>query len=238
MGIAVPPSTINTFSLEDLEAFTRDGSFPPGAAPEVRTLFTQRDHVHEALKWLIGLARQSLIITMFGYDDDELDDLIRDKLDSQHVFVQLSLDRSQAGGKHESAILAKWNHDQRTNSVAIGTAAHGGIAHMKAGVIDGRIVFDGSTNWSLGGEGAPGEKGQNNSVVVIDNHATAVQYRTQLDIDHDVMLKQMAKRAKEQRQRKRTTGTSRDGKDGDAPARAPARRATRPRATRAARSGS
>jgi phosphatidylserine/phosphatidylglycerophosphate/cardiolipin synthase-like enzyme len=217
MSLSVPASTIQTFTLDDLAAFTRDGGFPHGSAPGVRTLFTQRDHVHEALKWMIGLAKQSLVLTMFGYDDDELDDLIRHKLNSEHVYVQLSLDRSQSGGKHETAILAHWNNTDRTNSVAIGTAERGGIAHMKSGVIDGRIVFDGSTNWSLGGEGAPGEKGQNNSLVVIDNHATAVQYRTQLDIDHNVMLKQQHARA----------AKAADG-NGAAPARAraPKRRAT------------
>jgi phosphatidylserine/phosphatidylglycerophosphate/cardiolipin synthase-like enzyme len=195
MSVTAPDSTIQTFALDDLAAFTRDGGFPHGSAPGVRTLFTQRDHVHEALKWMIKLAQQSLVLTMFGYDDEELDDLIRQKLDSKHVYVQLSLDRSQSTGKHEAAILSHWSNTERTNSVAIGTAERGGIAHMKSGVIDGRIVFDGSTNWSLGGEGAPGERGQNNSLVVIDNHATAVQYRTQLDIDHNVMLQQMHARA-------------------------------------------
>jgi PLD-like domain len=195
MSITTPNSTIQTFQLDDLAAYTRDDGFPHGSASDVRTLFTQRDHVHEALKWMIGLAQQSLVLTMFGYDDDELDDLIREKLDSQHVYVQLSLDRSQSTGKHETQILSHWNNHDRTNSVAIGTAERGGIAHMKSGVIDGRLVFDGSTNWSLGGEGAPGQKGQNNSLVVIDNHATAVMYRTQLDIDHNVMLQQMHARA-------------------------------------------
>jgi PLD-like domain len=195
MSTTAPASTIQTFQLDDLAGFTRDDGFPAGGPTDVRSLFTQRDHVHEALKWMIGLAQQSLVLTMFGYDDDELDDLIREKLDSEHVYVQLSLDRSQSSGKHEAEILAHWNNQDRTNSIAIGTAARGGIAHMKAGVIDGRIVFDGSTNWSLGGEGAPGERGQNNSLVVIDNHATAIQYRTQLDIDHNVMLQQMHTRA-------------------------------------------
>lgn len=221
MSSGLPRSTIRTFQLDDLDAFARDDGFPVGTPPDVRTLFTQRDQVHAALRWIIGLAKQSIVIAMFGYDDDELDDLIRSKLENEHVYVQLSLDRSQASGKHETAILAKWNNDERSNSIAIGSAAAGGIAHMKAGVIDGRIVFDGSTNWSLGGEGSPGEKGQNNSVVVIDNHATAVQYRTQLDIDHDTMLKQMAKRAQ---QRRRPA----PAQDGAAPT-APRRRATRAR---------
>lgn len=94
----------------------------------------------------------------------------------------------------QKAILAKWSDDDRANS---GTSAAGAIAHMKTGVLDGRIVFDGSTNWSASGEGEPGAGAgaQNNSLVVFDSHPVAARYRTQLDIDHDTMLKQMSKPA-------------------------------------------
>jgi phosphatidylserine/phosphatidylglycerophosphate/cardiolipin synthase-like enzyme len=223
----LPPSTIRSFSLDDLDAFTRDDGFPPGASSDVRTLFTQRDEVHAALKWLIGLAKQSIVLTMFGYADDDLDDLIRDKLESEHVFVQLSLDDSQLKtGRTEQQVLGQWNNDQLSNSVAIGHAAEGGYAHMKAGVIDGRIVFDGSTNWSISGQG--GDRGQNNSLVVIDNLAAAVTYRTQLDIDHDTMLKQMWRRSMTAAQAVAAAGAR-------ARAARSARSASRRRATRARR---
>jgi phosphatidylserine/phosphatidylglycerophosphate/cardiolipin synthase-like enzyme len=193
MSVTLPSSTIRTFQLDDLDAFTRDDGFPPGVSPDVRTLFTQRDEVDDALRWLVGLAKRSIVMTMFGYADEDLDALIRDKLDDDKVYVQLSLDASQLKtGVTEQAVLEQWKHDQLSNSVAIGHAAAGGYAHMKAGVIDGRIVFDGSTNWSVSGEGV--KAGQNNSLVVIDNAAAAVSYRAQLDIDHDTMLKQMAAR--------------------------------------------
>lgn len=181
--------------VDELAEFVREGTWPQGQAENAVTLFTQRDHVHDALKHLISKAQSSLVLTMFGYDDDELDELIRGKLSDPHVFVQLSLDRSQSGGKHEQDILAKWSADQLGNSVAIGTSAAGAIAHMKSGVIDGLDVFDGSTNWSMSGEGAEGAKAQNNTLVVIRDHAAAVRYRAQLDIDHDAMLAQQQRRA-------------------------------------------
>ena len=34
---------------------------------------------------------------MYGYDDDQLDSIIREKLAKVHIFVQMSLDESQDG---------------------------------------------------------------------------------------------------------------------------------------------
>jgi phosphatidylserine/phosphatidylglycerophosphate/cardiolipin synthase-like enzyme len=192
------PVTMINFTLGDLAVFFREGEIAASLMTSNSVqLFTQRDHAHECLVALHRMTTLSIVDTMFGYDDDELDQLIRDKLDDEHIFVQLSLDKSQSTGAHEKEILAKWSGDAQANSVAVavGTSAAGAIAHMKAGVLDGRIVFDGSTNWSASGEGEAGAKAQNNSLVVFDSHPVAARYRTQLDIDHDTMLKQMAKRA-------------------------------------------
>jgi phosphatidylserine/phosphatidylglycerophosphate/cardiolipin synthase-like enzyme len=188
--------TMTNFTLADLAVFFMEGEIAPSLMTGSSVqLFTQRDHVHECLVALHRMTTLSIADTMFGYDDAELDQLIRDKLDTGHVFVQLSLDRSQAGGVKEKEILAHWNNTGHGNSIAIGTSAAGAIAHMKAGVLDGRLVFDGSTNWSSSGEGEPGAQAQNNSLVVFDSHPIAARYRAQLDIDHDTMLKQMAARA-------------------------------------------
>ncbi|MGI8803191.1 MAG: phospholipase D-like domain-containing protein [Solirubrobacteraceae bacterium] len=188
--------TMTNFMLGDLAVFFREGEIAPSLMTSNSVqLFTQRDHVHECLVALHRMTTLSVADTMFGYDDDELDQLLRDKLRNEHVFVQLSLDRSQSGGAHETQMLGKWDNDAKANSVAIGTSAEGAIAHMKAGVLDGRIVFDGSTNWSASGEGEGGARAQNNSLVVFDSHPISARYRAQLDIDHDTMLKQMAAKA-------------------------------------------
>ena len=44
---------------------------------------------------------------MFGYDDDELNKIIQSKLADEKVYVQMSLDRSQASGVHANEILAQ-----------------------------------------------------------------------------------------------------------------------------------
>jgi hypothetical protein len=73
---------------------------------------------------------------MYGYDDDELDELIRGKLDSKHVYVQMSLDKSQAGGVHEKVLLKNWSNTAFGNSIAIGTSeVHHAISHLKVLIV-------------------------------------------------------------------------------------------------------
>ena len=45
---------------------------------------------------LLGGAQHSIVVNMFGYDDDELNSIIQNKLADNNVYVQMSLDRSQA----------------------------------------------------------------------------------------------------------------------------------------------
>ncbi|HEX4751540.1 MAG TPA: hypothetical protein VH268_01485, partial [Solirubrobacterales bacterium] len=86
-----------------------------------RSFFSPRDEVHPLLASLLDSAQHSLVLNMYGYDDDELDELIRGKLDSKHVYVQMSLDKSQAGGVHEKVLLKNWSNTAFGNSIAIGT---------------------------------------------------------------------------------------------------------------------
>jgi phosphatidylserine/phosphatidylglycerophosphate/cardiolipin synthase-like enzyme len=85
---------------------------------------------------------------MYGYDDEDLDAIIREKLDSDKIFMQMSLDKTQAAGTHEKAILSKWQNDGIDNSIAVGRSEHSVIMHLKMVIIDGLDVVTGSTNWS------------------------------------------------------------------------------------------
>lgn len=147
-----PTTTLNTFTLDDLARFTREGSFAAGDSPDFRVLYVGRDDVHGALKYLLARCSRSLRLNMFGYDDDELDQIIRHLVESEHVYVQGTLDKSQASGVHERRILAGWSDEVR-NSFAIGQSATHQISHSKGGVIDGLVAWEGSTNWSASGEG-------------------------------------------------------------------------------------
>jgi phosphatidylserine/phosphatidylglycerophosphate/cardiolipin synthase-like enzyme len=174
-------------SLTDLDKF-KAAPFVSGYPEAARTFYSPVDRVHEALKTLVSSATKSLVVSMYGYDDDELDQAIRDKLGSDKIFVQLSLDKSQSAGVHEKAILAKWQNDAIGNSIAIGRSEHGAIMHMKMVIIDGLDVVTGSTNWSTSGE-----SDQDNQLTVIRDALVAAEARSRIDIIHDGMLKQMAK---------------------------------------------
>lgn len=184
-------------SLSELDQY-KATPFVSGYPDAARTFYSPVDRVHEALKAMLESASKSLIVSMYGYDDDELDQAIRDKLASDQIFVQMSLDKTQAAGKHEAAILKKWQNDGTGNSIAIGRSEHNAIMHLKMVIVDGLDVITGSTNWS-----ASGESDQDNQLTVIRDALVAAEARTRLDIIHDNMLKQMAAQPKKRTPTKR-----------------------------------
>ncbi len=175
------------FSWDDLAQYKAEGRFLDGYPDDQRTFFAPRDNVHGLLVALLGSAQHSIVVNMFGYDDDELNNIIQAKLADEHVYVQMSLDRSQATGAHEKAILAKWGNDAFGNSIAIGTSSvHNAISHLKIVIIDGVYTVKGSTNWSLSGE-----QQQDNELTLSRSAVIAAETRAVLDLNHDFMLKQM-----------------------------------------------
>jgi phosphatidylserine/phosphatidylglycerophosphate/cardiolipin synthase-like enzyme len=176
------------FVWDDLAKYKAEGRFLDGYPDDQRTFFAPRDNVHGLLVALIGSAQHSIVVNMFGYDDDELNKIIQSKLANENVYVQMSLDRSQSTGAHEKQILASWANNAFGNSIAVGTSSvHNAISHLKIVIIDGVYTVKGSTNWSLSGE-----QQQDNELTLSRNAVIAAETRAVLDLNHDFMLKQMA----------------------------------------------
>jgi hypothetical protein len=169
---------------------------PQGWAPDaeypsiVRTFYSPVDDVHGALKTIIASCKRSLVIAMYGLDDDELVGMVAHLLDDPAIYCQITLDSSQAGGVHEKALLAKYKHEFTGNSVAIGRSERGAIMHRKLLIVDGIWRLTGSTNWSTSGETL-----QDNELTVLQSASACAEARHVLDIAHDAALQQMSKRA-------------------------------------------
>src|SRR5580704_2624077 len=142
---------LQRFALEDLAPFTKEGIFAKSASQDFHLFYVGRDDVHGILKYLLSRAQTSLYLNMFGFDDEELNaECMRCALDASIATV-ITLDKSQAGGRHERAII---DSDVAKDPIAfnshfvIGQSATHQITHTKGGVLDGRVGFEGSTNWS------------------------------------------------------------------------------------------
>jgi phosphatidylserine/phosphatidylglycerophosphate/cardiolipin synthase-like enzyme len=165
------PGTVDKFKI---------GGWTPGYPANIRNYYSPVDDVHGALLATIKSARHSLIIGLFGWDDQEIQDAVMEKANNEHCYVQLTLDSSQAGGKHEAQMLKLFNSP--STSVAIGRSEKGAIMHLKQVVIDNAVVITGSTNFSIGGETK-----QDNVMTIIEDAYVAGEAAARLSAIHSNM---------------------------------------------------
>lgn len=190
--------------LAQFGTFTPEGALTPGYGDHYLFL-VGRDDVHGILLALLKAETMGLRLNMFGYDDDELNAAIMDLLRNPNVAVQGTLDKSQAAGVHERAILAADEASDPAfyNSFVVTESETRQISHTKGGVLTGQgLGWEGSTNWSASGEGtgirldplmrpAPGYKAQNNTLLVSANPVFLARFSARLDAEHRTGLQRL-----------------------------------------------
>jgi hypothetical protein len=195
--------TLQHFTLDDLAPYTVEQAFGPTASPDFRVFYVGRDDVHGVLMHLFTRVSLSVTMNMFGYDDDDLNNVLMSLVKNPSVMVQVTLDKSQASGAHEKAILGSdmaQDAQSWANDFAVGESSTSQISHTKGGVLDGIVAFEGSTNWSSSGEGtginltaakqAPGFKAQNNTLAVYVNSYEIAKFAARLHYEHAVAISQ------------------------------------------------
>jgi hypothetical protein len=189
-------STLQTFDLVDLAQYTKEGQYSPTASRDFHLFYVGRDNVHEILKHVLSRVTVSLYLNMFGYDDDELNEIIMGIVHDPSITCFITLDKSQAGGVHEKRLLdsnAAKDPEAFATHFVIGQSATHQISHTKGFVADGKVGAEGSTNWSASGEGTfvvtgqaggVGYKAQNNTQSVFTDPDAVSRFQAQLLAEH------------------------------------------------------
>jgi phosphatidylserine/phosphatidylglycerophosphate/cardiolipin synthase-like enzyme len=181
--------------FEDLGRFKQAGAFPHGYDRDYLSFYAPRDTgVHMVLLWTLLQAKTSVAINMYGFDDPQIASLLQHHAKNPQMVITLTLDSSESKTGVEPALLELLHNDLEGNSIAIGEkgkiaigrSEKHAISHDKLMVVDGLYLITGSTNWSFGGE-----NDQDNQLTLTRDPIACAEARAVIDLDHDVMLKQM-----------------------------------------------
>jgi hypothetical protein len=188
--------SLQTFNLLDLQQYTLEKMYATTASKDFHLFYVGRDDVHDVLKHVLSRVSFSLYLNMFGFDDDELNDILMAKALDPHITMLITLDQSQAGGVHEKKLLdsdiARDPTAYNTHFVT-GQSATRQISHTKGFVADGKVGGEGSTNWSTSGEGTfvitgkpggAGYKAQNNTQSIFTDPDSTTRFQTELIAEH------------------------------------------------------
>jgi hypothetical protein len=198
-----PSVSLQRFDLLDLQPYTQEKVYATTASKDFHLFYVGRDDVHGILKHVLSRVSVSLYLNMFGFDDDELNEILKKIAVDPTITMLVTLDKSQASGAHEKALLdadRKLDLALFNTHVAIGQSLTHQISHTKGFVADGKVAGEGSTNWSVSGEGAaaggtfntkaPGFKAQNNTQSIITDPDTISRFTAELIAEHMIAQQQ------------------------------------------------
>lgn len=198
---------LQKFDLLDLQQYTQEKVYSMTASKDFHMFYVGRDDVHDILKHILSRVSISIYLNMYGFDDEELNDILMTKALDPTIIMLITLDKSQAGSVHEKRLLtsdiAKDPSAFNTHFV-LGRSATEQISHTKGFVADGRVGAEGSANWSTSGEGTfvisgqaggRGYKAQNNTQTVFTDADTISRFQAELIAEHMAAQSQHKKKA-------------------------------------------
>jgi hypothetical protein len=95
-----PSVSLQRFDLLDLQPYTQEKVYATTASKDFHLFYVGRDDVHSILKHVLSRVSVSLYLNMFGFDDDELNDILKKIALDKTITMLVTLDKSQAGGTH------------------------------------------------------------------------------------------------------------------------------------------
>ena len=84
-------ASLQTFSLLELQQYTREKVFATDASKHFHLFYVGRDDVHDILKYILSRVTDSLFLNMYGYDDDELNQILWAKALDPSVTMLITL---------------------------------------------------------------------------------------------------------------------------------------------------
>ena len=124
---------------------------------EIRVFFSPDGSAAKEIITQIDNAKSYIDIAMYSFTYEPIGEaIIRAK--NRGIRIRILMDKGQSKGKY-----SKYNY-LLSNNIAIIQDRHAGIMHNKIAIIDGKVLFTGSYNWSKSAE----EKNQENLLEFID----------------------------------------------------------------------
>ncbi len=122
MSTTPKPPTLQTFTLLELEAFTKEGTYSNSASKDFHLFYVGRDDVHGILMFLFTRVMTSLYLNMFGYDDDDLNQECMRSATDPMITTVITLDKSQSGSVHEKTRVGSSTGKLASKALRVGVS--------------------------------------------------------------------------------------------------------------------
>jgi len=137
---------------------------------EIRIFFSPKGGIAEEITKQIDNAEEYIDIAIYSFTYESIAEAII-RAEKRGVKIRILMDKGQSQGKYSKY---KFLLD---NGLAVIQDRHTGIMYNKIAIIDGRILFTGSYNWSKSAE----ERNEENLLEFIEEEEIIEIYQERLD---------------------------------------------------------